>query len=285
MKIKNIILPVAAVAWTAAACQTVPDEAPAELHSAGKSLDRAQEADIDNTMPAAMELAERKFEQSLDLFEDAADYREDGNLAQAEATQQQAVNMALQAQKIADMGVSIKNDADKFDANLAEYVPMIARNEQFARMEGELEQLRQQNAQLQADNENMVAQMAPEPEAVIPEDFQMAKPIAYFGTGSTTVQARYRSDIKDVAEALKTNPELYITLEGYADPRGSAELNQRLAEERANAVAQMIEQSGVEEDRIKVEVVGATADEATGQQASDLQLDRKVVVKFQATAH
>lgn len=266
-------------------CQTVSDQAPREIQAAEKSIENAQKEDLDNTMPAAMELSERKLARSLELLDDAADYRAKGQADQADTTEKQAIILANEAKAIVDMGLNIQRDAKKFDENLTEYIPLHARAEQAATMEGQLTELKKQNAALTAQNGELTASMAPKPEATIPENFRIAKPVAYFSSGSTKIQARYRSELQEVADALKNNPELYLTLEGYADPRGSAELNQKLAEERAAAVSNFLEEKGVQSSRIKVEIIGATADSATGQSKGDLQLDRKVVAKFKATAH
>jgi outer membrane protein OmpA-like peptidoglycan-associated protein len=76
-----------------------------------------------------------------------------------------------------------------------------------------------------------------------------------------------------------------LTLEGYADPVGSVEKNNTLAEKRAQSVVRFLEQNGIAAERIAVVVVGATAEKRGGRSAADLQLDRKVVAKFQTTAH
>lgn len=271
-----------------ASCQTVSDQAPGEIQEAKKAVDTAKSENINNFMPRATELADRKLERSLELLEDASDYREEGQTAQADATQQQAIALANEARAIAEMGLGLQRDAEKFDENLTEYVPLIQRSELTAGLQGEVTELKRQNAELTSKNEELTASASAQPTVIdegLPADFRMGKTVAYFSSGSTRLDAKYRQDAQEIADILKSNPELYLTLEGYADPRGSVELNNSLAEKRAQSVLKYLEQAGIASERIAVEVVGATAEKRGNRDAADMQLDRKVVAKFQTTAH
>jgi outer membrane protein OmpA-like peptidoglycan-associated protein len=277
-----------------ASCQTVSGQAPGEIQNAEKVVKNAKSENMNNLMPRASELADRKLARSLELLDDAAEYREKGQEAQADATQKQAIVLANEARAIAEMGMGLQRDAEKFDENLTEYVPMIQRAELSASLQGEVSELKRQNEELTSINSELTsknselatsASTVPVVDERLPADFRMGKTVAYFSSGSTRLDAKYRQDAQEIADILKTNPELYLTLEGYADPRGSLELNRKLAEKRAQSVVQFLEQSGIGSDRIRVEVVGATAEARGGRDAAALQLDRKVVAKFQTTAH
>ncbi len=63
-----------------------------------------------------------------------------------------------------------------------------------------------------------------------------------FGNGQTTVQPQYKPQLKKLAEQALTVTGYVIQVKGYASAVGSAELNQRLSVERANAVTQYLEQ-------------------------------------------
>jgi len=284
--IKKLVL-IFSAGLLSVACQTVSDQSPGEIQAAKQAIDTAKSENINNLMPRASELADRKFARSLSLLNDAAGYRKDGQGAQADATQQQAIALANEARAIVEMGLSIQRDAEQFDENLSEYVPLIQRAEMTANLQGEIDELRRQNQELLVQNEGLASSAMIEPvvDERLPEDFRMGKTVAYFSTGSTRLDAKYRHDAQEIADILRSNPELYLTLEGYADPRGSLELNRDLAEKRAQSVVQFLEQNGVDSDRIAIEVVGATAEARGNRSAADLQLDRKVVAKFQTTAH
>lgn len=259
-------------------CQTVSDQSPIEFQAAQAALKEAEAADVDNFTPAAMELADQKFKQALRLLEDSSRMRKDGNIAQADATLDQATALADEARQIAEMGLSIRRDATAFDRNLTRYVPLMARAERIGEMEEELAALQIENARLLEDNDALVSQIAEESAVAALE-----RPVAFFSSGSTKVDPRYRAEIQDLAETLKENPELMITLEGHTDPTGSARLNKRLAEQRAKEVSKILQKAGITADRIQVEVVEATPSDRS--QVTNLQAERKVVAKFQDTAH
>lgn len=277
------------------ACQTVSDQAPLELKAAEEAIDAAETVDVEDYMPSAMEAAQRKFDASLALLDESADYQDDGNESQAKGTREEAIKLANEAKFIADGSVKLVKDMRSYDANSGEYLSLAERSNRVAALEQEIATLKGkygeakgQASELANRNEALAtenADLSKRPtEAAIPADFRVGKPIAFFATGSTVVAARYRPEIQQLAELLKSNKNLAVTLEGYADPRGSAELNQRLAEERLNGVAEQIKAQGVEAERIKTVTVGATADRSAARGASkgDLQLDRKVTATISA---
>ena len=57
-----------------------------------------------------------------------------------------------------------------------------------------------------------------------------------FRTGSADITPETAQEIKVLAGVLAKSPALKVRLDGYADPRGTTELNLKLSEERANAV-------------------------------------------------
>jgi outer membrane protein OmpA-like peptidoglycan-associated protein len=61
----------------------------------------------------------------------------------------------------------------------------------------------------------------------------------------------------DFATYLKTKPDAHLILEGHADPRGSAEYNQKLSERRVERTKSFLVQNGVPADHIDVKALGA----------------------------
>jgi outer membrane protein OmpA-like peptidoglycan-associated protein len=73
----------------------------------------------------------------------------------------------------------------------------------------------------------------------------------YFDTGKSTIQAQSYAILDRIALAIIRRPQLVkIRIEGHTDAFGSDELNQKLAEDRANAVRQYLIQSGVKPTRL-----------------------------------
>ena len=64
-----------------------------------------------------------------------------------------------------------------------------------------------------------------------------------------------------ICQILKDNPDAKIVVTGYADSAtGTPEINQRLSEERAGAVAAMLREAGIPADRIVCKSVGSDRD-------------------------
>jgi outer membrane protein OmpA-like peptidoglycan-associated protein len=267
----------------ASGCQTISDQSPVEVKEAAKSVKAAEKADVEDYMPSAMESARRKLNKSVSLLEDADRYAKDNHTDQARSTQQEAINTANQAKAIADGAVKLVGDLHSYDANSGQYLAMSERQGRATQLQAEVSDLRQRNAELE---QRLTTAANQPPTEQIPADFRVRKPIAFFATGSATVEARYRDDIADLANMLKSNDDLEVRLEGFADPRGSAEKNKQLAEERIAAVAEVLKEAGVPEDRIQMVPIGATADASSAvADRGRLQLDRKVTATITAEAH
>ncbi len=61
-----------------------------------------------------------------------------------------------------------------------------------------------------------------------------------FPVGRSVIEPQYFALLTKVQDAIKQYPNSRISVEGHTDSRGSIELNQRLSEERAEAVAEYI---------------------------------------------
>lgn len=83
-----------------------------------------------------------------------------------------------------------------------------------------------------------------------------------FRTGEDALQSRDQERIDMLAVYLTRNPDLKIRLDGYADPRGSEEYNNVLAQYRAQAVADALIASGISSARVSMYHHGADASTA-----------------------
>jgi OmpA-OmpF porin, OOP family len=66
----------------------------------------------------------------------------------------------------------------------------------------------------------------------------------YFANGKVTLDSKYKPQLLQLAEKAKTITAFTIQVKGYASSAGSASLNQRLSEDRANSVTQFLQQQG-----------------------------------------
>ena len=65
-----------------------------------------------------------------------------------------------------------------------------------------------------------------------------------FRNGSALVSKKDRDQLTDFLQSSANTPGMMVQVQGYASKVGSAELNQRLSSERAEAVIAIIQQSG-----------------------------------------
>ena len=100
------------------------------------------------------------------------------------------------------------------------------------------------------------------PTQIIEEKKETAlQPIVIFRQGKSTIDAAQYASVEMVAKYLKNHPESKVLVKGYASPEGKAELNQKLSEARATAVANaLIKRYKISKDRITTQGLGATSE-------------------------
>jgi OmpA-OmpF porin, OOP family len=87
-----------------------------------------------------------------------------------------------------------------------------------------------------------------------------------FGTGKSSIKSESQSIIDQIAEMLKGNPELKVSIEGHTDNVGTPASNQTLSVNRANAVVMALTEDGIDQSRLSATGWGQTkpiADNAT----------------------
>jgi outer membrane protein OmpA-like peptidoglycan-associated protein len=77
------------------------------------------------------------------------------------------------------------------------------------------------------------------------DDFNIMDEVTVlFGNGKVALDPKYNPELLALAEKAKKITAYSIQVKGYASSTGSASLNQRLSEERANSVTQFLQQQG-----------------------------------------
>src|SRR5687767_11594696 len=71
-----------------------------------------------------------------------------------------------------------------------------------------------------------------------------------FRSGSASLDRAGQRKVDEVAEWLRQSDERSAKVEGYADPSGSDEANDKLSFRRAKAVEKRLSQAGVDDQRI-----------------------------------
>jgi outer membrane protein OmpA-like peptidoglycan-associated protein len=110
-------------------------------------------------------------------------------------------------------------------------------------------ELEKQNAELKAQNQALQANKAAIDAATARfgqlDDYYIRDEVTvYFGNGDVKVDPKYNPQLLALADKAKTINGYMIEVKGYASAVGSAALNQKLSEERAGNVTNMLIQQG-----------------------------------------
>ncbi|GAA4642069.1 OmpA family protein [Pontixanthobacter gangjinensis] len=101
-----------------------------------------------------------------------------------------------------------------------------------------------------------------------------------FAVNSYTINTAFRDTLDRVANSLQTYPDSLIDVYGHTDSSGSDAYNQRLSEQRAEAVANYLSSRGVNSARIRWQGFGETAPIADNTTDSGRALNRRVEIKI-----
>src|ERR1022692_311841 len=99
------------------------------------------------------------------------------------------------------------------------------------------EELAQQKAALEQQQQAMAQQQQEMADYNILDEVTV-----YFANGKVTIDPKYKPQLQQLADKAKTITAYMIQVKGYASSVGSASLNQKLSEDRANNVTQFLQQ-------------------------------------------
>lgn len=99
-----------------------------------------------------------------------------------------------------------------------------------------------------------------------------------FETEKATLQTGAQRTVQKVAEFLNQYPERKILIEGFTDSRGNDDYNQKLSEERAQAVRELLVTSGVDAQRVEVQGYGEQYPLASNDNSAGRQQNRRVEI-------
>ena len=107
--------------------------------------------------------------------------------------------------------------------------------------------------------------------------------IVKFAFDSTKIDEKDKNSLKAAAERFKSNPNMQICVLGQADRTGNADYNEKLALDRAEAVAAYLKESGLAGKKFQVVGRGAVfkKDSFLGKiLGEDVTADRRVEITF-----
>jgi outer membrane protein OmpA-like peptidoglycan-associated protein len=97
-----------------------------------------------------------------------------------------------------------------------------------------------------------------------------------FDTGKATIRPDSAQTLDDAAAALKTVPAMKIEVGGHTDNVGTPEANQKLSQERAQAVMAALAQRGIKADRMTAKGYGQTVPVADNRTEDGRAKNRRV---------
>ncbi|WP_242332969.1 MULTISPECIES: OmpA family protein [unclassified Anaeromyxobacter] len=102
-----------------------------------------------------------------------------------------------------------------------------------------------------------------------------------FEAGKATIRPESDKLIEDIANVLKEHPEIKrVQVEGHADSSGSAALNKRLSQARADAVAKAIAARGVDKARLSAKGYGPSRPIASNDTPEGREANRRVEISI-----
>src|SRR5580658_10223608 len=250
---------------------------PAELQKAQDLLNRAEDyyqrkqgsGPIGTVAREATQTAEEARVMSIQKAEQAQ--RDQERQAAADQTAQAQAN--AQAQQAAAAQAQAQAQQSQAQAAQAE----LAR-QQAAQQAQQSEQARQQ---AENDKAQMRARMLQQLNQVLEtkdtaRGLIVSMPDVLFDTGKADLKSTARERLAKVAGILIAYPDIHVEIDGYTDSTGSLELNERLSQERADAVHSYLSSQGVNSSAITSQGFGPSQPIASNDTASGRQQNRRV---------
>ena len=184
------------------------------------------------------------------------------------------------------------NNAEDIQAGVAPAEEQAEANQQQIRKsEQELQQeqqaVQQQQQQLADEQQKIAANKAAIAAAnkrfgELADYSIVAEVTVYFANGSSAIDAQYKPELMKLAKQAKAVNGYLIQVQGYASAVGSAALNQKLSQERADHVLELLEQqAGVPLTNVLAPGAMGTSNQVASDSTAEGQAaNRRVVVRI-----
>jgi outer membrane protein OmpA-like peptidoglycan-associated protein len=248
---------------------------------ARESAQTAEEARVMALKREQDEQAEKERKAAADR---AAQAEADAQAKQAAAAQAQAQAEQSQAQTAQAQQAQQQAEQARQQAELAQQqAAQQAQQAEQARQQAE--QQRQQAEQARQQAENDKAQMRARMLAQLNQVLQtrdsargliVNMPDVLFDTGKADLKPSARERLAKVAGILIAYPDIHVEIDGYTDSTGSLEFNERLSQQRAEAVRSFLASQGVNSASITTQGFGPTNPIASNDTPLGRQQNRRV---------
>ena len=216
-------------------------------------------------------------EQQMALDQERADAaaRQAAAQAQADAQARQAQLAQDQAQREAEQRREAERARADADAARAQAASEAQKAQAAA---AEADRLRQQ---AETDKNNLRSQLLQQFNSVLPthespRGLVVNMQDVLFDTGKYSLREPARVALAKISGIVISHPGLSLQVEGYTDSTGTAELNQKLSEQRANAVRDFLLQQGLNTQNMTAVGYGTNYPVAPNTTAAGRQQNRRV---------
>lgn len=97
-----------------------------------------------------------------------------------------------------------------------------------------------------------------------------------FDVGKATIKPESEATLMKALKTLETYTDISVEISGHTDNTGSAKLNQKLSEERANSVKDWLVSKGIDPSRITTKGYGKDKPIADNKTAEGKQKNRRI---------
>lgn len=101
-----------------------------------------------------------------------------------------------------------------------------------------------------------------------------------FNAGNSVLTGRSREILLEVANVMERYPDIDLEAHGFTDSEGSAEINKRLSQQRAQACIDVISEAGIDRERLKALGFGEAQPIASNSTSVGRQKNRRVEFKL-----
>jgi outer membrane protein OmpA-like peptidoglycan-associated protein len=157
---------------------------------------------------------------------------------------------------------------------------------QNAALQAQNEALKQQQEELTAQQQKIASNKTAIETAIarfgqLDDYYILDEVTVYFGNGKVNIEPKYKPDLLRLAEKAKTIQAFMIEIKGYASAVGSAAINQKLSEDRADNVASfLLQQAHVPLTNLLAPgAMGESPEGANDKTAEGQAQNRRVVVR------
>jgi outer membrane protein OmpA-like peptidoglycan-associated protein len=248
--------------------------------------ERAKEREMAALDRARAEEATRKLAELERLQAETAKIAAERDRALAEAARLAAENQAQQARALAEQSARDKAAADVARQAAEAQAQQAARDKAAAETarqaaESQAQQAREVAAQSERDRVALRGQLRQQLNQVL-ETRESARGLivnlsdVLFDTGSATLKPGAREKLARVSGILLSHPELKVQVEGHTDSVGDQNLNQRLSENRADAVRSYLVAQGIASSAVTTKGFGQGQPVASNDTVAGRQQNRRV---------